>query len=414
MITVDPGTHLMVLAAEPTTLADSLTRFAWIMAVATLAPLLSHLTRNRIPAVVFLLAGGMLLGPSAFGLVTDGPGIALVAELGLGFLFLLAGFEINPTELRSRQGASAGITWLICLAASFAGAWALTGFTDTGPATIFAIALTSTALGTLMPILKQQNLIGTKLGNSVLVHGAMGEVGPIIAMAVLLSTRSTWASISILIAFFLIAVLVAFVPRTVAFLAPWSQRSIRASAGPTNQAVLRLVVLMLALLMAVAAVFELDVVLGAFAAGLILRQTVAADMRNTFESQLNIIGYTVFIPVFFVVSGMAVDLSVVAQHPVALIALVPLILLARGLPVFLRETFSNTGSGLETWRERSQLMLYSATGLPIIVAVTSVATQAGLLSDAGASLLVAGGALTVLVFPLVASLLAPRPTAAEE
>lgn len=407
MTAVDPGTHL--LAAEATTLADSLTRFAWIMAVATLAPLLSHLTRNRIPAVVFLLAGGMLLGPSAFGLVTEGPGIALVTELGLGFLFLLAGFEINPTELRSRQGASAGITWLICLLASFAGAWALTGFTDTGPAIIFAIALTSTALGTLMPILKQQELIGTKLGNSVLVHGAMGEVGPIIAMAVLLSTRSTWASISILIAFFVIAILVAFVPRTVAFLAPWSQRSILASAGPTNQAVLRLVVLMLAALMAVAAVFELDVVLGAFAAGLILRQTVAADMRKTFEGQLNIIGYTVFIPVFFVVSGMAVDLSAVTQHPVALLALVPLILLARGLPVFLRETFSHTGSGLETWRERSQLMLYSATGLPIIVAVTSVATQAGLLSDAGASLLVAGGALTVLVFPLIASLLAPRP-----
>lgn len=410
------GPDIAVLAADTAdsvSLAQSLVWFSWIMAVAVVAPLLSHLTANRIPAVVFLLLGGVAIGPSALGLAGEGSSIAMLSELGLGFLFLLAGFEINPANLKSREGKNAWLTWLLCLVASFLGAWALTGFSDSGTAVVFAIALTSTALGTLMPILKQNGLIGTRLGNSVLVHGAVGELGPVLAMALLLSTRSTGASIVILVGFFAIALLVSFVPRTVSFLAPWTRRAIQQSAGKTNQSVLRLVVLMLATLMAVAAVFELDVVLGAFAAGLILREVVAEDTRHTFENRLNAVGYSVFIPVFFVVSGMAVDLSVVVHYPLILLAILPLILVTRGLPVFLREGFTATGSGLHTWRERTQLTLYSATGLPIIVAVTSVATDAGLLSGTASSLMVAGGALTVLVFPLVASFLTtPEPAEA--
>lgn len=405
---------IVTTLAEEGVNSDSLVWFAWIMAVAVLAPLLSHLTFNRVPAVVFLLIGGMAIGPTGWELADNGPSIHMLSELGLGFLFLLAGFEINPSDLRSRQGRRGWVTWLCCLAASFLGAWVITGFDDPGTSTVLAIAVTSTALGTLMPILKQRGLIGTKLGDAVMVHGAIGELGPVLAIALLLSARSTWASLVILVLFYAIALGIALTPKAVSFLLPWTKRAMQENAGATNQSVIRLVTLVLGTLMAVAAVFELDVVLGAFAAGFIARALVPEDLRELFEFGLNIVGYGVFIPVFFVTSGMKVNLDVVRENPALLAWMLPLILLTRGLPVFLRELSSKAGSGLTTWPERIQLGLYSATGLPIIVAVTSVATESNLLSEKTASLLVAGGALTVLVFPLAASLLPNPPSQSGE
>lgn len=382
-------------------MTDALVSFAWIAGAGLLAPVLAFLTGKRIPAVVFLLVLGLFIGPFGFGLASDGEAVDLMRELGLGLLFLLAGMEINPSTLKSRQGGHALATWVLCLVLSFGGAMLLTSG-DAGVSVVLGIALTSTALGTLMPILKQNELSGTPVGNSVMIHGAIGELAPVTAMAVLLSARSTWASAAVLAAFFVVAIIVALVPRTVRTLTPWIGWAIRDGVGSTNQTVIRSVVLMLAVLMAVAAVFDLDVVLGAFATGIILQQIVPDAYRPGLEKQVEAVGYGVFIPVFFVTSGMAIDTGVIAERPWFVLAIVPIILITRGLPIFLRELWSDTGSELQGWREKLEMSLYSATGLPIIVAVTGVATASGIIGQEEASLLVAGGALTVLIFPLVA------------
>ena len=116
--------------------------------------------------------------------------------------------------------------------------------------------------------------------------------------------------------------------------------------------------------------------------------------------RLEVVGFTFMIPLFFVVSGMGIDVSAVVAKPLGLLAVVVGILLCRGVPVLLAEHFFDTRSGLATRAQKVQLALYSAAGLPIIVAVTEIATSSGLLEKSTASLLVAGGALTVLLFPL--------------
>ncbi|MGP5929009.1 cation:proton antiporter [Corynebacterium glyciniphilum] len=382
-------------------MTDALVSFAWIAAAGLLAPVLAFLTGKRVPAVVFLLVLGLVIGPFGGELASNGEAVDLMRELGLGLLFLLAGMEINPSMLKSRQGGHALSTWVLCLVLSFGGAMLLTSG-DAGVSIVLGIALTSTALGTLMPILKQNSLSSAPIGDSVMIHGAIGELAPVIAMAVLLSTRTTWASAAVLAAFFVVAIVVALVPRTVRTLTPWIGWAIRDGAGSTNQTVIRSVVLMLAVLMAVAAVFDLDVVLGAFATGIILHQIVPDAYRPGLEEQMETIGYGVFIPVFFVTSGMAIDTGVIADRPWFVLAVVPIIFLTRGMPIFLRELWTDTGSELEGWREKLEMSLYSATGLPIIVAVTGVATASGIIGQEEASLLVAGGALTVLIFPLIA------------
>ena len=408
--TMMPESHVVLAAGNVE--SNPLVSFAWIMAAAVMAPLISWATGKRVPAGVLLIGAGILIGPHWLGLASTEGGVGLLKQLGLGMLFLLAGYEINPAMIRSREGRTSATTWLVCMGLSFAGACALLHPHNTSTAVVLAIAFTSTAVGTLMPIMKQQQVLHTPVGRSLLVHGAIGEIFPIFAMALLLSARSTWVTAIVLAAFFVIALVVAAIPRTVRFLLPWTARAMVLNAGATNQTVMRLVLWMLGVLMAVAAVFELDVVLGAFAAGFILRRLVPEKFGEAVEQRLDIVGYSLLIPVFFVCSGMTIDPRAVVDKPWLLCILVPLIYVVRGLPVLIRELFFTTGSQLTNVREKIQLSLYAATALPIIAAVTEVAVESQLLSEENASLLVAAGSVTVLIFPFIANMIQPAETPA--
>ena len=408
--TMMPESHVVLAAGNVE--SNPLVSFAWIMAAAVTAPLISWATGKRVPAVVLLIGAGILIGPHWLGLASTEGGVGLLKQLGLGMLFLLAGYEINPAMIRSREGRTSATTWLVCMGLSFVGACVLLRPHNTSTAVVLAIAFTSTAVGTLMPIMKQQQVLHTPVGRSLLVHGAIGEIFPIFAMALLLSARSTWVTAIVLAAFFVVAIVVAAIPRTVRFLLPWTARAMVLNAGATNQTVMRLVLWMLGVLMAVAAVFELDVVLGAFAAGFILRRLVPEKFSEAVEQRLDIVGYSLLIPVFFVCSGMTIDPQAVSDKPWLLCVLVPLIYVVRGLPVLIRELFFTTGSQLTNVREKIQLSLYTATALPIIAAVTEVAVDSQLLAKENASLLVAAGSVTVLIFPFIANMIQPAETPA--
>ncbi|MFS0335605.1 cation:proton antiporter [Corynebacterium striatum] len=394
--------NTVVLASGKADYTPSLVSFAWIMAAALLAPLVSYMLKNKMPAVALLIIFGMIIGPSMLDLAHEDPGIGMLKELGVGALFLLAGFEIDLATLKSKQAATGFSTWLICMVSCLVGAYFL--LNDIPGAIVMAIALTSTALGTITPMLKQDKLIGTKVGDSVMIHGAIGEVAPITAMALLLGTRSTLGTMLILLAFIVIAVGVAVMPRALIVAVPWLKTAFLSGAGSTNQTILRLIILILAILMAVTSVFELDIVLGAFAAGIILNRIIPDEFHKGLENRLDVVCYSMLIPVFFVVSGMSIDWQVIVNNPLKVLGIPALILVTRGLPVFLRENIHHTGSDIETTRERLQVALYAATGLPIIVAVMTIAVSSGIVDEETSSIFVAGGALTVAIFPLLSSL----------
>lgn len=395
-------TDALLLAAGATENTNSLVSFAWIMAAALLAPLVSYMLGYRLPSVALLLIFGMIIGPSVLDLAAEDEGIEMLKELGVGALFLLAGFEIQISTLKTKKAGTALSTWIICALACGVGAYFLV---DNVPgAIVVALALTSTALGTLTPMLKQDRILGTKVGNSVMIHGAIGEVAPITAMALLLGTRSTLTTMIILLFFIIIAVAVAIMPAAIASAIPWVKTAFISGAGSTNQTILRLIILILAILMAVTAVFELDIVLGAFAAGIILNRIIPDEFHRRLEHRLDVVFYSMLIPVFFVVSGMSISWDTIANNPWKVLGIPALILVTRGLPVFLRENVGHTGSDIETFRQRLQVGLYSATGLPIIVAVTTLAVNSKIMEPENASIFVSGGALTVALFPFLASL----------
>ena len=382
----------------------------WIAVVAVMAPLVAGLIPHRlVPEVVLLLAFGVLIGPHVLDIATRGEAVDALRELGLGMLFLLAGYEIELTELTGRGGRRALVTWVGCfvLALTLVGLLGLSGLLKAEVAV--AIALVSTALGVLLPILRDSGQLATPFGATLMTHGAFGELGPVIAMAVLLGSRGALKSILVLLLFAALAVAVTYASTRVL---PGSRLHTLVAAGQetTAQLTVRLVVLLMITLGLLAAAFQFDVVLGAFAAGFILRRIIPAGHRSL-EHKLDGLAFGLLIPVFFVTSGMSIDPAAVAANPWALLAFVVAIIVVRGGPILVATLTQRRrdGTGHEFSRRDSvRLALYGSTGLPIIVAVTSVAVNAGQMSDANSSLLVAGGAVTVLLLPMAATLLDRR------
>jgi Kef-type K+ transport system membrane component KefB len=389
---------------------ETATSLFWIVLCSVLAPLVAGLVpRKLVPEVVLLLALGVLVGPNALGLAqTDAP-IELLRELGLGMLFLLAGYEIEVKELTGPGGRRACWTWLTCLVTALVAVW-LIGLSGAVHAEVaVAIALTSTALGTLLPILKDSGLLTTRVGAKVMHHGAFGELGPIVAMAMLLGTRGPVRSLLVLLSFAVITALVSLFATQLRREGSKLLELIRAGAETTGQTVVRLTMLLLMTLGVLTVRFDLDVVLGAFAAGLVLRQLLPAG-HETLELRLTGLAFGFLIPVFFVTSGMAIDPVAVVNEPAVLVIFVLLILAVRGGIVFVSERLhARHANGSGPGREALSVALYAATGLPIIVAVTSAAVSAGQMTTTNASVLVAGGAVTVLVCPLLATMVVGRP-----
>lgn len=373
-----------------------------IAAIAAFVPLIVGLFRIKVAEVVLLLGAGIVFGPEVLGWITIDDSIDLLSELGLGLLFFLAGMELEGRAVRGQSGRLAATGWFASLAVASLLAIVMTATGKIEDTIGVAIALTSTALGTLLPILRDRGELGTRFGTMFMGAGAWGELGPIIAIAVLLGTQSSFVAILSLIGFGIAAFILATLPSK---LAGDRVRAILERGHHTSsQTALRFTLLLLILLLALAGTFGLDVVLGAFVAGIIVRRFSPPSEESTLQVRIEAIGFGFFIPLFFVVSGANLDIRSIIENPAPMIRFFVYILVARGLVQYLLYR-----RALPDRRERARFSLLVATGLPIIVAITSIEVEAGVMRPENAAALVGAGALTVLVFPLVGNALAGRP-----
>ena len=237
--------------------------------VAALAPLVvAMLPGPRIPQVVIFLLGGVLIGPHVLGLA-DTSSIQLLANIGLGFLFLLAGYELDPRLLRQQPGRLAIGGWLMSAAIAVGVAAGLTAAGYIKDYVPVGLALTTTALGTLLPILRDNNMLGGEFGRHVFAAGAVGELFPILIIAVFLGQRGSFVALASVALVGALALTLTFVPRLARSAAV--QRIVTEGQEATGQVTLRWSMVLLFALLAVASRFGLDVVLGAVLAGMVLR-----------------------------------------------------------------------------------------------------------------------------------------------
>lgn len=375
------------------------------MLVAALAPFVASVVPGRaIPEVVFLVFAGALLGPYGVDVIrSSGGALSLISELGMAFLFLQAGYEIRPAGLVGPMGKHASICWGASMVAAIA-LVSLTGFSRfTGMAGVaFAIMLTTTAYGTLAPIMRARDLTNTPVGRAVTAYGATGEVLPVIAVALLLSTRSLLVTVAVLVAFLFVCVRIARLSTSTARIGARFRDFVRSSAGSSTQTPLRLVVLLLVFLVFLAEVAGFDAVLGAFAAGFVLR-VFSPDGNRELEERIEAIGNGFLIPAFFVISGAGIDLSAAFSDPGLLFLFIGLLVAVRGVSVAI-SLHVNPETREMSPQERLVTTAYCVMALPLVVAITRIVVDAGAMTTEDASVLVTAGAVTVLVIPILTSL----------
>ena len=372
---------------------SSLWSLLLVTAVAAVAPVISRLVPGRPPQVLFLIIGGVIIGPHLLGFADSGD-IQLVAGLGLGFLFLLAGYELEPALLREEAGRKALTAWTISALAAvvIVGGLASLGFVRAFVPV--AIALTTTALGTLLPILRDQHMLGGTFGRFVFAAGAIGELLPILATSLFLGAYRTWWEALIIASIGGLAFVLVWLTRLIA--GTRVAAIITENRHATSQSTLRITIVLLVGLLLITERFGVEAALGAFFAGMVLRSTTTGTSSGL-DEKLDAVGYGFFIPVFFVSSGMALDVLSILENPARLLVFFLLLLAVRGLPTLLvyRKTLSV--------RERVQMMLLTATTLPMLVALSVIGVESGVMLPENAAALVGAGVLSVAIFPLIAT-----------
>ncbi|MFI9290293.1 cation:proton antiporter [Streptomyces gardneri] len=377
-----------------------------IMAIAVLAPLLAYAVGRRLPVplVIFEILLGILIGPDVLDWARPDALIDGLSQLGLTMLIFLAGYEIEFGKVRGDTLRRAVWSWVAALALGLGTGILLGGGYAKG--VFIGVALTSTALGTVLPVLRDAGALHGRFGSVVMAFGAVGEFGPIIAMALLLSGRAAAESAVLLGVFAALtaaAVLWALRPRP-----PWFSRIIAKTLHSSGQFAVRFVFLVLALMLGASTALGLDVLLGAFAAGLITRLVLtgaAPEAGPEILEKVEGVGFGFLVPVFFVVTGIEFDLDSLLSGGRTLLLLpvfLLLFLLVRGGPIWFLAP-----RDLDR-RDRGGLVLYGSTALPLVVAITTIGVEDNELSAGDAAALVGAGMVSVLVFPLLALKLRAR------
>ena len=378
--------------------ADHLGVMAFFAAIAIAAAVPALLPRLAIPGVVIEIMLGALLGPPGLGVIQVGPVVSLMADLGLALLFFMAGFEVDPAVLRGRPMRLAVLGWLASAGIGAAAAFLLHGFgIIEGPGFVM-LAVTTTAIGALMPILRDGNQLGPPYGPLVLSAGAIGEAAPIIGLSFVLAGLTNLATQSaILVAGALMAL---FAVLYAARLSEGRFASLMArTMDKAGQLPLRLALLLTVALVVLSENLGIDLVLGAFIAGAIARAAMPHDLHESLLARLDGVGYGLLVPCFFIASGARLDVGALLSEPLALLlmpAFAAIMLLARGLPsmVLYRNDIGRT--------ECTALALHLSTQLPLVVAIASLAVRQGAMPAWQGTALVGGGILTILFYPMLA------------
>ena len=372
-----------------------------IFGVAVAVPLLlGGAPRLRIPSVVLEILVGVLIGPSVLGWVEVDLPVQILAVFGLAFLLFLAGLEIDLGRLRGRvlRLALLGYLLTVLLGIAVGGATAAAGWVRSP--VLVAITLSATSLGLVVAVLKDAGRAGGAVGQLTIAAASVADFGAIVLLTLFFSTSGgSVGQHAVLLVLFAGLVGVA------AILLLRVRRSRRLGGilerlqDTTAEIRVRIAVLLMIALVVLASRFGLETILGAFLAGALVGLVDRdASSHPRFRAKLDAIGYGFLIPIFFVSSGVRLDLRGLFESPSAL-ALVPLflvaLLLVRGTPALL---WSRSLRGQET----AASALLQATSLPFIVTATQIGTAADLMSPVTAAALVCAGLLSVAVFPAVA------------
>lgn len=380
-----------------------------VLAAAAGAAILSRLhSRVVLPTIVLEIVLGILIGPEGLGIARVDDHISFLSDIGLVFLFFFAGLELIEQRVARRSLVRGTSGWAISLAIGMTVGLLLHQAGLDAEGWLLGVALSTTALGALVPILADSGLLPTPLGSAVLGAGVAGEFWPIVVISMFL-TGAYGAFTEVLLLVVFGAVVAAAAVAALRARPPGVVRVLQQTMHSTGQTAVRLSVFILAGLVFFSVEVGFDFVLGAFAGGLVVGLALDSPEAAPVRMRLEGVGFGFLIPIYFVVTGMTFDLdSLLTPNGLGLAALfLALFVVVRGAPALL--WLRDLGP-----RRTLSLALFSATGLPLIVAIVGIGTESGAIAANVGTSLIGAGMISVLVFPLLGSSVAPASTSSRE
>jgi Kef-type K+ transport system membrane component KefB len=369
--------------------------------VAIAVPLLLGLVPAvKVPAVVLEIVGGVLVGPAVLGWVHLDAAVQVTADLGLGFLLFMAGYEIDLRRFDRRLLLLAGRAFAVSVALALMVAYGLELAGQVRDGLLVGITLMATSLGILVPILKDAEHTDTPFGQLIMAAGSLAELGPLVLLSVFFSASSGNPSVELgLLASF--ACLTAVVVVAAQRVRGWGplREIVHRLENTSSQLRVRLAITFALAFAVVAEHFGLATILGAFLAGVIVRRTGESPAsQEVLTGKLEAIGFGFLIPVFFVSTGAGLDIDALFRSSRALV-LVPVFLAAllvvRGLPALLYVRTIGSAHALAAG-------FMQATSLTFIVVATIIGVETSHQRPSTATALVVAGLLSVVIYPPVA------------
>jgi Kef-type K+ transport system membrane component KefB len=397
------GRGRCVTTAAPARLCSVASSFASLAIVAAtgfLAPLAIGLVPGlRLPSVVLEIVLGILVGPSVLDWAQADQPVRIMALIGLSFLLLIAGLEVDYERLRGRLLEVTGLGFVLSFAIALALGFALDVVGLVSSPLLIAIMFSATGLGIVIAVLKDAGTVESSFGQLVIAGSSIAEVATIVLLTLFFSGESSsiGARLTLFGLFGALCVAVALTVLRVEHSMRLMQTLVRLQ-DTTAQIRVRGAFVLLVLFVVLADHFGLEAILGAFLAGAILK-LVDRDQAMThpqFRQKLEAAGFGVFIPFFFVSSGIRYDAgalfgsgSTLARVPLFLVML----LVVRGVPALLYRQLIGA-------RATAAGALLQATSVGFFVVASEIGQEMGLISAANSAALIAAGLLSVILFPV--------------
>src|SRR5262245_38723283 len=273
--------------------------------------ILGFFPRLRIPAVTLELIAGIIVGPAILGWIEPGPVVTVLASIGVAFLLFLAGLELELHVLKGPPLARGSLNFMLSFGLAFAlmaPLWALDIILSP---LLVAIALSATSIGILVPVLRDTGHLDTPTGHFTMCGASASEIGTIGLLGVFFAGKDASAAASALLLVF-VAVIAVLLLAVLRYSRRWTpgRRMFDKLDESSAQARVRFSVMILVSAAALAMSFGFEGILGTFVAGIVLGIVIRGDpFEQALRAKLKVIGFGLFVPAFFVTSGLRFDLD---------------------------------------------------------------------------------------------------------
>ena len=382
--------------------AVSFDNLAAVAAVAFIAPLVLGLAPAlRVPSVLLEIGAGVALGPSVLGWVEADAAVNVLSLIGVGFLLLLAGLEIEVDRLRGAVLRLALTGFAVSFGIAVVVGYGLDAVGVVGAPFLVAVILSATSLAVVLPLLKDTGLAGSPFGQMVIAAASIADVATVIMLSLFFSEETAGVGVRLaLFALFGLVCVGAGIAIAVGARVPSLSAALLRLQDTTAQIRVRGAFVLLMVFSILAQRFGLEAILGTFLAGMLLKLADRDDAmtHSHFHEKLTEAGFGFFIPVFFVASGLRLDAGALVSDSSTLLH-VPVLVVAlyviRGLPALLYR-------GLLGGRRALAAGLLQSTTLSFVLIASQIGQELGLLGPSDVAALTAAALVSVLVNPVVA------------